>query len=51
MSNITFAYPWVLAGLAIGPVMVVWWLWNYRKQEAALQHSSLSLFAGLKKSL
>lgn len=51
MSNITFAYPWVLAGLAIVPVMVVWWLWKYRKQEAALQHSSLSLFAGLKKSL
>lgn len=51
MSNLTFAYPWVLAGLAIVPVMVVWWLWKYRKQEAALQHSSLSLFAGLKKSL
>ena len=51
MSNITFAYPWMLAGLAIVPVMVVWWLWKYRKQEAALQHSSLSLFAGLKNSL
>lgn len=51
MSNISFAHPWVLLGLAIVPVMVAWWLWKYRKQEAALQHSSLSLFAGLKKSL
>ena len=51
MSNITFAYPWVLAGLAIVPVMVWWWAWKYRKQEAALQHSDITFFAGVKKSL
>ena len=50
MNNITFAHPWVLMGLLIVPVMVVWWLWKYRKQEAALQHSSITLFAGLQKS-
>lgn len=50
MLNITFAHPWVLLGLLMVPVMVGWWLWKYRKQEAALQHSSISLFAGLPKS-
>ncbi len=51
MNNITFAYPWMLWGLAIVPVMVWWWVWKYRKQEAALQHSDLAFFAGIKKSL
>ena len=51
MNNITFAHPWVLFGLLIIPVMVAWWLWKYRKQEAAVQHSGIALFAGIKKSL
>lgn len=51
MDNITFAQPWVLTGLLIVPVLVVWWLWRYRKQEAALQHSSITFFAGIKRSL
>lgn len=51
MHNITFAHPWILLGLVIVPIMVVWWLWKYRKQEAAVQHSGLALFAGIKKSL
>lgn len=51
MHNITFAYPWVLAGLAIVPVLAAWWIWKYRKQEAALQHSNIAFFAGVKKSL
>ena len=51
MDNITFAHPWILFGLLVIPVMVIWWLWKYRKQEAALQHSGIALFAGIKKSL
>lgn len=51
MNNITFAHPWVLLGLVIIPVLALWWIWKYRKQEAALQHSSITLFAGIKKSL
>lgn len=51
MHNITFAHPWFLLGLLIIPAMIGWWLWKYRKQEAALQHSSLILFADIKKSL
>lgn len=51
MPDITFAHPWMLLGLALVPVLVGWWLWKYRKQEAALQHSSIALFAGIKKSL
>ncbi|MBR1799743.1 MAG: VWA domain-containing protein [Bacteroidales bacterium] len=51
MSNITFAHPWVLLALLILPLMAVWYVWRYRKQEAALQHSSLDMVAGVKKTL
>lgn len=51
MSNITFAHPWFLLGLLLVPLMVAWYIWRYRKQEAALQHSNLSLFDGVRRSL
>lgn len=51
MSNITFAHPWLLLGLLAIPAMAAWWIWRYRKQEAALQHSDISVFAGTAKSL
>ena len=51
MSNITFAHPWMLLGLLLVPAMIGWWLWRYRKQEAALQHSNIGLFDGVKQSL
>ena len=51
MSNITFAHPWFLLGLLLVPLMVAWYIWRYRKQEAALQHSNLSLFDGIGRSL
>lgn len=51
MSNITFAHPWMLMGLLLVPAMIGWWLWRYRKQEAALQHSNIGLFDGVKQSL
>ena len=51
MHNITFAEPWFLLGLGVIPLLLLWWIWKYRKQEAAVQHSSLALFAGVKKSL
>ena len=51
MHNITFAHPWLLLGLVLVPLMVGWYLWRYRKQEAALQHSEISLFDGVKQSL
>ncbi len=47
MSNITFAHPWYLLGLILVPLMVAWWLWRYRKQDAAVQHSDISVFDGL----
>ena len=50
MSNIEFAHPWVLLGLVLVPMLVAWWIWRYRKQEAALQHSDISVFQGIKKS-
>ena len=51
MSNITFAHPWLLLGLLMVPLMAVWYIWRYRKQEAALQHSNIALFAGVQKTL
>lgn len=51
MSNIHFAYPWVLCALGIVPLLVGWWIWRYKKQEPALQHSDISIFQGMQASL
>ncbi len=51
MHNISFEHPWMLMGLLLVPLLAAWWIWRYRKQEAALQHSNISLFDGVKKSL
>lgn len=40
MNSITFAHPWLLLGLLIVPLMIAWWILRYRKQEAAVQHST-----------
>ena len=51
MSNITFAHPWYLLGLVLVPLLVAWWLWRYRKQDAAVQHSNIAVFDGIDKGL
>lgn len=51
MHNITFVHPWVLLGLILVPLMVLWWVLRYRKQEAAVQHSDISVFDTVGKSL
>lgn len=51
MSNITFAHPWLLLGLAAVPLMVAYYIWRYHKQEAALQHSDIDIFSGTIKTL
>ena len=51
MHNISFEHPWMLLGLLLVPLLAAWWIWRYRKQEAALQHSNITLFDGVKKSL
>ena len=50
-SAITFAHPWVLLGLVAVPLLAAWWIWRYRKQEAAVQHSDIAVFAGVGKTL
>jgi len=50
MNNITFANPWMLLGLVLVPLLVAWWIWRYRKQEAALQHSNIAVFDGVVKT-
>ena len=51
MSNISFAHPWYLMGLLLVPLLVAWYIWRYRKQEAAVQHSDLAVFKGIKRGL
>ena len=51
MHNITFAHPWLLLGLLLVPLMVVWYVFRYRKQNAALQHSNITVFEGVKATL
>ncbi len=51
MHNITFAHPWYLLGLVLVPLLVAWWIWRYRKQDAAVQHSDIAIFEGIGKSL
>jgi Ca-activated chloride channel family protein len=51
MNDITFAHPWYLLGLIAVPLLAAWYIWRYRKQEAALQHSDIAVFAGIGKSL
>lgn len=51
MIHITFAHPWYLLGLVLVPLMTAWWLWRYRKHEAALQHSDIAVFDDMSKSL
>ncbi len=51
MNNITFGHPWMLLGLILVPLLIGWWMWRYRKQEAALQHSSTSFLKGVKKTM
>ena len=51
MNNITFAHPWYLLGLVLVPLLIGWWLWRYRKQDAAVQHSDIAVFDAIGKSL
>ena len=51
MNNITFAHPWLLLGLLLVPLMVVYYVLHYHKQEAALQHSDIDLFCGVRQTL
>lgn len=44
-QHITFAWPWVFGGFALLPLMLFWYLYKQRKQQAAFSVSSSSQFA------
>ena len=48
--NITFAHPWLLLLLLLIPLLIVWYVFRYRKQHAALQFSNIGLFEDVEKS-
>ncbi|MCR4659906.1 MAG: VWA domain-containing protein [Bacteroidales bacterium] len=51
MSSLTFAHPWLLLLLLIVPALIVWYIFKYRKQHAALQYSDTSILNGLRPTL
>ena len=50
MNHITFAHPYLLLLLLVIPLMAVWYVLRYRKQQPALQFSNISLFRGVHKT-
>lgn len=44
-SGISFAYSWVLYFLLVIPLLIVWYIWQGRKKQAAIKYSSLKIFA------
>lgn len=44
-SGISFAYSWVLYFLLAIPLLIVWYIWQGRKKQAAIKYSSLKIFA------
>lgn len=51
MNHLTFANPWLLALLAVVPLMIGWWFWRYRRQKPAVRHSNNAQFEGYRKTL
>lgn len=48
--RMTFAHPWILLGLILIPLLVVWYLWRYRHQEPAMAFSDTRILQSYKKS-
>lgn len=47
----TFAHPWILLFLLLIPLMVVCYVWRYRRQHSALQMPDLMAFATVRQTL
>ncbi len=51
LSDISFAYPWVLSFLLVIPVLIAWYIWKGRKKQAAITYSSLKVVEKIKPTL
>lgn len=51
LSDISFAYPWVLSFLLVIPVLIAWYIWKGRKKQAAITYSSLKAVEKIKPTL
>jgi Ca-activated chloride channel family protein len=51
LSNVSFAYSWVLYFLIIIPFLVAWYIWQGRKKQAAIIYSSLKIFTKIPSTL
>lgn len=47
LSNVTFAYPWVLFFLILVPVMSIWYFYTGRKNQPSINFSSTKIFENL----
>lgn len=44
LTNVTFAYSWVIYFLLIIPVLILWYLWQGRKKQSSIAYSSVKIF-------
>ncbi|MDZ7766576.1 MAG: VWA domain-containing protein [Melioribacteraceae bacterium] len=51
LTNVEFAYPFVLWGLILIPLLLVWYWKRNKKQTPDITYSSLKVFSGLKPTL
>ncbi len=42
-GNVTFAYPWVLYFLSVIPLMIAWYIYKGRKNQASITYSSFTI--------
>ncbi|HSL89784.1 MAG TPA: VWA domain-containing protein [Ignavibacteriaceae bacterium] len=49
-SNVTFAYPWVLYLLFIIPLMIAWYIYKGRKNQASITYSSFMILDQIPKT-
>jgi len=47
----TFAHPWILLFLLLIPLLVIWYLWRYRRQYSTLRVADLQAFSSVRKTL
>ena len=44
LTNVTFAYSWVLYFLIIIPLLIAWYFWQGRKKQSSISYSSVKIF-------
>lgn len=51
LSNVSFAYSWILYFLILIPILVAWYIWKGSKKQSAIKYSSLKIFSKISPTL